>query len=510
MPMPMQGEKQADYIKRAVKMMMGEEGMTQKHALGKAHGMFRSKSKAARKIIKKGRKSMKSMICVVAFSALAFLSSSLNADGGPFSFKRKSGIGAADSTTFTGNNTFSGANSFTGATTASTFTIVNNSSFTANGPGKLGDAAADVWTVPATISATGGITVSTFSVINGSATVAGTAGFSGTETHSGAESHTGGATFSTFTLTDNSSGTFNGDIRIGDAATDNLTIVGSSVTIPAAGLFISSGVQSPNRVLLALDPTNRRVGIGMVPTEALTIYEPVNGTVTSLEDYGSGARLTTTAGTFMVNAATWLQFGVGGTAYGAVSTSGFQPYARTAAQLATLAPAGTGDLIYCSDCTGGLNTNSVNYTSTGTGAGAWVWGADGFTPESGYEGYVSSVSAVVQNCPATGTYGDLVSITLIAGDWDISGMVQLANNGATATSMAVGISTTSGNSTAGLAQGDSWMSQTGPTAITDVSATIANHRVLLSASATYYLKYMGAFSAGTPQAYGRISARRVR
>ncbi len=40
MPKPMKKEKRADYIHRAMKEMMGTEGMRQKQALGKAYGMW--------------------------------------------------------------------------------------------------------------------------------------------------------------------------------------------------------------------------------------------------------------------------------------------------------------------------------------------------------------------------------------------------------------------------------------------------------------------------------------
>ena len=43
MPKPMKGESKSAYIKRAVKYMMEKEGLSQKQALGKAYGMWKSK-----------------------------------------------------------------------------------------------------------------------------------------------------------------------------------------------------------------------------------------------------------------------------------------------------------------------------------------------------------------------------------------------------------------------------------------------------------------------------------
>jgi len=40
MPQPNKNEKKAEYISRAVKYMVEKEGLSQKHALGKAYGMW--------------------------------------------------------------------------------------------------------------------------------------------------------------------------------------------------------------------------------------------------------------------------------------------------------------------------------------------------------------------------------------------------------------------------------------------------------------------------------------
>ena len=45
MPKPRKGETKSKYISRAVSYMIKKEGLTQKHAVGKAHGMWRNKKK---------------------------------------------------------------------------------------------------------------------------------------------------------------------------------------------------------------------------------------------------------------------------------------------------------------------------------------------------------------------------------------------------------------------------------------------------------------------------------
>lgn len=54
MPKPIKGEKRVDYIHRAMKELMGGEGMKQKQALGKAYGMWAGNVDPSKK---KGKKS---------------------------------------------------------------------------------------------------------------------------------------------------------------------------------------------------------------------------------------------------------------------------------------------------------------------------------------------------------------------------------------------------------------------------------------------------------------------
>lgn len=124
--------------------------------------------------------------------------------------------------------------------------------------------------------------------------------------------------------------------------------------------------------------------------------------------------------------------------------------------------------------------------------------------------YLSSTTVAASLFPGTGNFGDLVSMTLTAGDWDVSGILSSQANGATVTTMSVGISSTTGNSSAGLNEGDSLVKALGPTAATDTNAVVPSYRVNVSASTIYYLKISGGFSIATPKAVGRLSARRIR
>lgn len=123
---------------------------------------------------------------------------------------------------------------------------------------------------------------------------------------------------------------------------------------------------------------------------------------------------------------------------------------------------------------------------------------------------VRSAQPTPSNTGATGVYADLTSITLTAGDWDISGQLFYHLNGATMTACLIFIGTTAGNSNAGQIGGDNRLDCLPPTSASDNSCVLAGYRASIATSTTFYLKALAVFSAGTPQVSGRISARRAR
>lgn len=131
------------------------------------------------------------------------------------------------------------------------------------------------------------------------------------------------------------------------------------------------------------------------------------------------------------------------------------------------------------------------------------------SPTAGYVGEVISSGVAGVSFPSSGSYGDLTSISVTAGDWMITGMMTATRNGATVPSVTIGISTTSGNSATGLTpstRGDN----TGPTATYDTSIAIVPLRISLSGTTTYYLKFAASYTVATPFAGGRITAWRIR
>jgi hypothetical protein len=129
---------------------------------------------------------------------------------------------------------------------------------------------------------------------------------------------------------------------------------------------------------------------------------------------------------------------------------------------------------------------------------------------SGFLGeYVVSTTSAT-NLPGNAVYGDGASITLSAGDWDVTGTANYLANGATVTRNLFGISTTSGNSSTGLVNGDTAYDTSIPLAATRGAGGSLQIRASLSGSTTYYLKVYGEYTGATEQYTCSIRARRAR
>lgn len=230
----------------------------------------------------------------------------------------------------------------------------------------------------------------------------------------------------------------------------------SSATFAGAKTFSSA---------VTISPTTNQIVLGDTNTTTISATAPSASRVVTIPDPGGAASFVMTEGTQTINGAK--------TFSSTIATSGI------------------------------TNTAGVDIQGTNTNDNA----AAGFVGE-----YTESIISVGQNAPTTDQYGDLTSISLTAGDWDVWGMVAWDQNGATWTTQRTGISVTTGNSSTGLTAGDNVVldgnasSSTTPTFVSQH----ATWRVSLNATTTIYLKYRAAYSVGTPKAQGGIKARRVR
>lgn len=130
---------------------------------------------------------------------------------------------------------------------------------------------------------------------------------------------------------------------------------------------------------------------------------------------------------------------------------------------------------------------------------------------NGFLGFYTSASVVQGSAVAltTATPKTVTSISLTPGDWDVTAIGAITG-ASTGTEFDVAISTTT-NSMAGTVLGNS-RCQTPTVSLAGADATlmIPGFRVSIASTTTYYLIVQETFTIGSPAAYGRISARRVR
>ncbi len=108
----------------------------------------------------------------------------------------------------------------------------------------------------------------------------------------------------------------------------------------------------------------------------------------------------------------------------------------------------------------------------------------------------------------------MASISLTAGDYDVSGTMNLTGNGATVSNAPdpqIAISINSATTTTDHVDGSNQLYVTSPGASTsERAAVIPSYRISASGSVTAYFKLKLGYTIATPQYTCRISARRRR
>lgn len=144
-------------------------------------------------------------------------------------------------------------------------------------------------------------------------------------------------------------------------------------------------------------------------------------------------------------------------------------------------------------------TNLVG-TTTGSNAAAGSVGE-----------YVEGTQTTYTNYPTTNQYGDGTSISLTAGDWDVSAVMSTSLNGATTSNrFELGISSNTGNTSNNLTFGTTLVDTLPPTALAFSSAALPSIRFSLTTTTTLYLKVLAQYTAGNPQYVCHLYARRMR
>lgn len=249
--------------------------------------------------------------------------------------------------------------------------------------------------------------------------------------------------------------------------------------------------QASGNYITALTGDVTASGPGSVAATLATVNADVGSfTLASITVNAKGLITAASSGSAVVTS-------VSGTANQITSTGGTTPVLALASPLTTP----------------GAVTVTGNLTFTPTTAGV-VGTTTNDNAASGVVGEYVSSTVGATNLPTTTQWGDLTSISLTAGDWDVVVLAEYSNNGAgTPLLFDCGASTTSGNSGTGLTLGDTYLeigTDNIPTGSNVMGISVPGIRFSLSGSATVYLKVRAFYSTGTPQAQGRISARRRR
>jgi hypothetical protein len=130
--------------------------------------------------------------------------------------------------------------------------------------------------------------------------------------------------------------------------------------------------------------------------------------------------------------------------------------------------------------------------------------SDGSNASAGNVGeYESATASSV--ALTTNTFTNLTSLTLSAGDWDVSGGFYINNSGGSLNNVAAGISTTS----ATLTQPGTY-AQLSMNGIGGFGGAVPTVRVSVSSTMTVYLVGFAGIVSGSAYANGLLQARRVR
>lgn len=164
------------------------------------------------------------------------------------------------------------------------------------------------------------------------------------------------------------------------------------------------------------------------------------------------------------------------------------------------------DVIHIGGTTGSATSDFATFATTGSAIKGTTTNNNALT--GNYSEYISSYGAGTVSA-TTGVYGNVASIPLTAGDWDVSGVCGVEAVALVTRSICV-VSLFSGNTTSDHVNGDNAVDSVLPSASSNGFASIPAWRVSTAGSTTVYLKVRNTFTGSTPLNDGRISVRRAR
>ncbi len=183
-------------------------------------------------------------------------------------------------------------------------------------------------------------------------------------------------------------------------------------------------------------------------------------------------------------------------------------------------PASTSRVYTFPDLTGDYSVVGTIGNQTITGIKTFstqLIGAGTATNDSAAAGIIGEVmqanDSTDQNFPTSTQYGNTISLTLTAGDWDLSGHIVAEVNTATWSNVDFGLGTVTGNDATGLTRPTTLVRESfanTSTARTTISLQIPVRRISIASTTTYFAKVAATYSAGQPQYRSVLVARRVR
>lgn len=181
---------------------------------------------------------------------------------------------------------------------------------------------------------------------------------------------------------------------------------------------------------------------------------------------------------------------------------------------ATINASTSSGVVVTSDTSGSLalQSNGTTQAIIGTNGFQAVGTNTNDNASTGYIGeYVSSTVASNGVSMTSGTVINITSISLTAGDWDVSGVVGITNTLGTTTYTYINYGSSSTSATIGnLGQGGSLTTNSNIAATVDFIAPIPTTRFSLASTTTIYLIARASFATSNSYAYGVIRARRAR
>lgn len=129
----------------------------------------------------------------------------------------------------------------------------------------------------------------------------------------------------------------------------------------------------------------------------------------------------------------------------------------------------------------------------------------------GNTGEYVEADASATNFPASGTFGDILSIPLTPGDWDVSIVGVISNNNSVFSGAIIGATQFGGTSSSACTDATTCTEISGVLSGTNItSVDLPDVRFSVNVSTTAFFKYEASYTGGPPKLAARISARRRR